>query len=63
MVIVANAALLRRVWFPVLGGISGLYVKDEKVFLPVFILMDKPTDYYQIMTKAKSMPLLIGEVI
>ncbi len=63
VVIVGNAALDRGVWFPLLQGIRGLYVEDEKKVPTVFMLMDKPTDYYQIMTKSRSMPMIIGEVI
>ena len=61
--IMANVALHRGVWFPVLEGIRGLYVLDEHGTPTVFMLMGAPTDYYQIMTKSKTMPLLIGEVI
>ena len=63
VVIVANAALHRGVWFPVLQGIRGLYVKDEQGIPTVFMLMGNPTDYYHIMTKSKTMPLIIGDVI
>jgi hypothetical protein len=63
VVIVANAALHRGVWFPILEGIRGLYVEDEHRVPTVFMLMGNPTDYYHIMTKSKTMPLIIGEVI
>ena len=55
--------LHRGVWFPILEGIRGLYVLDEHHVPTVFILMGKPTDYYHIMTKSNSMPLILGEVI
>ncbi len=63
VVILGNAALHRGVWFPILEGIRGLYVVDECNTPTVFMLMGKPTDYYHIMTKSKSMPLILGEVI
>lgn len=63
VVIVGNAALHRGVWFPILEGIRGLYVHDEYNVPTVFMLMGKPTDYYHIMTKSKTMPLILGEVI
>lgn len=63
VIIVASAALHRGVWFPILEGIRGIFVEDEKDVPTVFMLMGKPTDYYHIMTKSKSMPLLIGEVV
>lgn len=61
--IVGSAALHRGVWFPILEGIRGLYVEDEFGVPTVFMLMGEPTDYYQIMTKSKSMPLMLGEII
>ena len=63
VVIVGNAALHRGVWFPILQGIRGLYVEDEQGVPTVFMLMGNPTDYYHIMTKSKTMPLIIGDVI
>lgn len=27
------------------------------------MLMDKPSDYYQIMTKSKVMPMILGDII
>ena len=56
-----SSTILKR--FPVLEGIRGLYALDEHGTPTVFMLMGTPTDYYQMMTKSKTMPLLIGEVI
>ena len=63
IVIVGSAALHRGVWFPLQQGIRGIYVLDESGTPTAFMLMGKPTDYYHIMTKSKTMPLLIGEVV
>jgi hypothetical protein len=61
--IVGNAALHRGVWFPLLEGIKGIYVVDEKQVPTVFMLMTPSTDYYRIMTKSGLMPALLGEVV
>ncbi len=63
VVILGSAALDHGIWFPMLQGIEGIYVEDEKHTPTVYMRMVKPTDYYSIMTKAKSMPKLIGEII
>jgi hypothetical protein len=63
VVIVGSAALDRGIWFPMLQGIAGIFVEDEHHTPTVYMRMVKPTDYYAIMTKAKSMPKLIGEII
>lgn len=63
VLIVGNAALHRGVWFPLLEGIKGIYLKDEHGTPTVFMLMDKPSDYYQIMTKSKVMPVMVGDII
>jgi len=63
VVIVASAALHRGVWFPILEGIRGIYVLDEKSVPTVFMLMGEPTDYYHIMTKSKTMPLMIDDIV
>lgn len=63
VVILGSAALHRGVWFPLLEGIRGIYLRDEHGTPTVFMLMEKPTDYYQIMTKSKVMPALIGDII
>ncbi|MFT3881016.1 MAG: hypothetical protein QM703_15310 [Gemmatales bacterium] len=63
VVIVASAALHRGVWFPILQGIRGLFVIDEKKVPTVFMLMGEPTDYYRIMTKSKTMPLLVDDIV
>ncbi len=63
VLIVGNAALHRGVWFPLLQGIKGIYLRDEHGVPTVFMLMDKPSDYYQIMTKSKVMPVIVGDII
>ncbi len=63
VIIVGNAALHRGVWFPLLEGIRGIFLRDEYDVPTVFMLMDKPSDYYQIMTKSKVMPIIVGDII
>lgn len=63
VIVTGNAALHRGVWFPLLEGIKGIYLKDEHGTPTVFMLMDKPSDYYQIMTKSKVMPVIVGDII
>lgn len=63
VLIVGNAALHRGVWFPLLEGIKGIYLRDEHGTPTVFMLMEKPSDYYGIMTKSKVMPMMVGDVI
>jgi hypothetical protein len=63
VIIIGSAALHRGVWFPLLEGIRGIYLRDEHGTPTVFMLMGKPSDYYQIMTKSKTMPLIVGDII
>jgi hypothetical protein len=63
VLIVGNAALHRGVWFPLLEGIKGIYLRDEHGTPTVFMLMEKPSDYYGIMTKSKVMPMIVGDII
>ncbi len=63
VLITGQAALHRGVWFPLLEGIKGIYLRDEHGTPTVFMLMDKPSDYYGIMTKSKVMPVIVGDII
>jgi hypothetical protein len=63
VIIEAQALLHRNVWISVVGGIHGICVHDEHGTPSVYVVTEKSTDYYQIMTKSWVMPRLVEEVI
>lgn len=63
VIIEAQALLARKVWISVVEGIHGVCVFDEHGTPTVYVVMERATDYYQIMTKSWTMPRLVGEVI
>ncbi len=63
VVIHAQALLHRKVWISVVDGIQGICVFDEHGIATAYMVTEKSTDYYQIMTKSGVMPRLVGEVI
>ncbi|MFT3880704.1 MAG: hypothetical protein QM703_13695 [Gemmatales bacterium] len=59
----AQALLDRKAWISVIEGIHGICVQDEQGIATGYMVMVPSTDYYQIMTKGRVMPRLVGEVI
>jgi hypothetical protein len=63
VVIPASYGLMNGVWYKVKQGMRGLLVRDRTGEAVVFMLCEPATRYYQVMTRANWMPLLVGEVI
>lgn len=63
VVIPANLAFEKGVWFRVRQGIRGLLVNDEDGTPTVYMLCEPPTRYYQVMTRSDRMPCLVDEII
>jgi hypothetical protein len=59
----ASYGLMNGVWYKVKQGMQGLLVHDREAHPVVFVVCQPATRYYQVMTRSKWMPLLIGEVI
>ena len=59
----AMMGLENGVWFKIQQGIQGVLVHDEKNAPVVYMICEPATHYYQIMTRSKRMPALIGERI
>jgi hypothetical protein len=59
----ATYGLMNGVWFRVKQGVRGLLVRDRQGNPVVFMETEPSTRYYQVMTRAEWMPVLIGEVI
>jgi hypothetical protein len=63
VLIPASAGLMNGVWFKLKEGVEGLLVHDPEEQPVVFMVCEPATRYYQVMTRANWMPLLINEVI
>lgn len=59
----ANYALMNGVWYRVKQGLKGLLVRTPSGEPVVYLICEPSTRYYQVMTRAEWMPVLIGEVI
>jgi hypothetical protein len=51
------------VWFRVRQGIRGLLVPDEHGIAVAYMICERASHYYQIMTRSNRMPVLIDERI
>jgi hypothetical protein len=63
VLIPATFGLMNGVWYKVKQGMRGLLVHDREGKAVVFMVCQPATRYYQVMTRADWMPLLIDEVI
>jgi hypothetical protein len=63
VVVPATFGFMNGVWFKVKQGMRGLLVRDRTGNPVVFLLSEPATRYYQVMTRADWMPVLVGEVI
>src|SRR5262245_34070930 len=59
----ASLGLDGQVWYQVREGARGLLVRDEQGVSRVYLMCERATHYYQVMTRGKWMPVLIGERI
>src|SRR5436190_1713358 len=59
----ATMGLENGVWFRIRQGIRGILVQDEHGVDVVYMLCEPATHYYEVMTRSKRMPVLIGERI
>jgi hypothetical protein len=59
----AAAGLENGIWFKVQEGMRGVVIADERRVATVYLLVEPASHYYQIMTRSKRMPILIGERI
>lgn len=59
----ATIGLERGVWFRIRQGIRGLLVPDERGNAVVYMICEPASHYYQVMTRANRMPVLIEERI
>lgn len=59
----ANYGLEKGVWFRIRQGVRGLLVRDDDDTPCVYMICERPTRYYRVMTRSDRMPVLIDEVI
>ena len=59
----ARLILERGVWISVRQGVRGLLVEDERQVPTVYVVIEPASHYYQVMTRGRWMPVLIGERI
>lgn len=53
----------RGIWYRITQGIQGVMVRDANGSPVVYVVTREATHYYEIMTRNKREPLLIGETI
>ena len=59
----ASMGLENGVWFRIREGIRGVLVQDEHKLDVVYMICEPASHYYEVMTRSKRMPVLIGERI
>jgi hypothetical protein len=59
----ATTALENGIWYRVRQGIRGVLVHDEQEEPVVFMVCEPASHYYEVMTRSRRMPVLIGERI
>ncbi len=59
----ATMVLDHRVWYAVRQGLRGILVRDERAEPVVYLVCEPASHYYEVMTRSKWMPVLIGERI
>jgi hypothetical protein len=63
VIIPASLGLDKKVWFRIHQGVRGLLAKDERGVPRVYVVCEPSTRYYQVMTRSRWMPALVGELI
>jgi hypothetical protein len=59
----ATMACDNGVWYHIDQGIRGLLVGDERGLERVFLICEPASHYYEVMTRSRWMPVLIGQRI
>lgn len=59
----SHLGLDKDVWFQIKEGIKGILVRDEDGQTHVYMLTEKASHYYQVMTRSDPMAGLIGDRI
>ena len=57
----ATMGFEKGVWFRIRQGIKGVVVRNERRQDVVYMLCEKSSHYFQVMTRSPRMPLLIDE--
>jgi hypothetical protein len=60
VVIPATAGVENGVWFRIREGVQGLLVADGCGVPVVYLVCEKASHYFQVMTRSERMPVLIG---
>jgi hypothetical protein len=63
VVIPARLGFMNGVWYPIFEGVQGLFVMDEQDRPVVYVVVRAATHYYQVMTRAMWMPVLVNQTI
>jgi hypothetical protein len=58
-----TVVLERDVWYAVREGLRGVFARDERGMPAVYLMCEPASHYYEVMTRTKWMPVLIGERI
>lgn len=53
----------RGIWYRITQGIQGVMVREQDGTPVIYMVTREATHYYEIMTRNKREPLLIGETI
>ncbi|WP_437191323.1 hypothetical protein [Planctomicrobium sp. SH527] len=59
----ANLGREKGVWFQIKEGIEGILVYGPDRLPTVYMLIEKSTHYFNVMTRSERMPALVGERI
>jgi hypothetical protein len=61
VVIPGTLGVEKGIWFPITQGVHGLLVHDEEGRRVVYMVCEKSTHYFRIMTRSERMPVLVGQ--
>jgi hypothetical protein len=59
----ATMGLENGVWYRITQGLRGLLVEDEQGRALVYLICEPASHYYEVMTRSRWMPVLIGQRI
>lgn len=59
----ATAGLEKGIWFRIRQGIRGVLVKDERGVPVAYMICDKASHYFEVMTRSRRTPVLVEETI
>lgn len=63
VIIPANLGREKGVWFQIKEGIECILVRGQDRRPCVYMLIEKSTHYFRVMTRSERMPVLVGERI